>query len=127
MQVEAHSANETVEVVDGVYLTQLAVGERTSVQHVHMEPGAVVPEHSHEHEQVGYITGGSGVFVVDSDASKTHRVNGEPVNSDEFPVSSGDSYHLASEEPHSLENTGDDPLDGIDVFSPARGNPDWMD
>ncbi|MFB6139295.1 MAG: cupin domain-containing protein [Halosimplex sp.] len=126
MQVEAHSAHETVEVVDGVYLTQLAVGERMSVQHVHMEPGAVVPEHSHEHEQVGYITSGSGVFVV-SDASETHRVNGEPVNGEEFPVGPGDSYHLASEEPHSLEATSDEPLDGIDVFAPPRANPDWMD
>ncbi|WP_123536657.1 cupin domain-containing protein [Halosimplex salinum] len=112
MQVEAHSAHETVEVVDGVHLTQLAVGERASVQHVHMEPGSEVPEHSHEHEQVGYITSGSGVFVVDGE---------------EFPVSSGDSYHLASEEPHSLENTGEEPLEGIDVFAPPRANPDWQD
>ncbi|QLH80312.1 cupin domain-containing protein [Halosimplex pelagicum] len=112
MQVETHSANETVEVADGVHLTQLAVGERTSMQHVHIEPGAVVPEHSHEHEQVGYITSGSGVFVVDGE---------------EFPVSSGDSYHLASGEPHSVEATGDEPLDGIDVFAPPRADPDWMD
>jgi len=112
MQVEAHSAHETVEVVDGVYLTQMAVGERMSIQHVHMEPGALVPEHSHEHEQVGYITSGSGVFVVDGE---------------EFPVGPGDSYHLPSDEPHSLENTGDEPLDGIDVFGPPRSNPDWMD
>jgi quercetin dioxygenase-like cupin family protein len=112
MQVEAHSANETVEVTDGVHLTQLAVGDRMSMQHVHIEPGAVVPEHSHEHEQVGYITSGSGVFVV---------------GGEEFPVSSGDSYHLVSEEPHSVEATGDEPLDGIDVFAPPRANPDWMD
>ncbi|QPV61404.1 cupin domain-containing protein [Halosimplex litoreum] len=127
MQVEAHSANETVEVVDGVHLTQLAVGDRMSMQHVHIEPGAVVPKHSHEHEQVGYITSGSGVFVVDSDASKTHRVNGEPVNGEEFPVSAGDAYHLGSEEPHSVAATGDEPLDGIDVFAPPRTNPDWME
>jgi len=112
MQVEAHSANRTVEVVDGVHLTQLAVGDRMSMQHVHIEPGAVVPEHSHEHEQVGYITSGSGVFVVDGE---------------EFPVSSGDAYHLASEEPHSVEATGDEPLDGIDVFAPPRADPDWME
>jgi quercetin dioxygenase-like cupin family protein len=112
MEVVPHSARETVEAVEGVHLTQLAVGERSSVQFFHLEPDAVVPEHSHEHEQVGYITGGSGVFIVEGE---------------EYPVSPGDSYHLASNEPHSLENIGDDPLDGIDVFTPPRANPDWMD
>lgn len=112
MEVSQHAASETVEAVEGVHLTQLAVGERMSMQYFHVEPDAIVPEHSHEHEQVGYITGGSGVFVADGE---------------DFYVSPGDAYVLDSNEPHSLENTGDDPLEGIDVFAPPRANPDWMD
>ncbi|MFB6150430.1 MAG: cupin domain-containing protein [Haloarculaceae archaeon] len=112
METVPHSARETVEAVDGVHLTQLAVGEEMSLQFFHVEPGAVVPEHSHPHEQVGYITSGSGVFVVDGE---------------EFPVGPGDSYVLPGGEPHSLENRTDEPLDGIDVFAPPRANPDWME
>lgn len=112
MEVTSHAASETVEAVEGVYLTQLAVGERMSMQYFHVEPDAIVPEHSHHHEQVGYITAGSGVFVAADE---------------EYHVSPGDSYVLDSEEPHSLENTGDESLEGIDVFAPPRANPDWMD
>jgi quercetin dioxygenase-like cupin family protein len=119
MEVVPHSARETVEAVEGVHLTQLAVGERASVQFFHLEPGAVVPTHSHEHEQVGYITGGSGVFVVGEDE--------DPREGEAFPVSAGDSYHLESEEPHSLVNDTEESLDGIDVFAPPRANPDWME
>jgi len=112
MEVVTRVARETVEAVEGVYLTQLAVGDRASVQQFHIEPGAVVPEHSHEHEQVGYVTGGSGVFLVDGE---------------ELTVGPGDSYVLPSAEPHGVENRGDDPLEGVDVFAPPRANPDWMD
>jgi len=37
MEFVQHSATETVEAVEGVHLTQLAVGEEMSVQHFHIE------------------------------------------------------------------------------------------
>ena len=43
MEEVPQAATETVEVVDGVHLTQMAAGEPMSVQHFHIEPGAVVP------------------------------------------------------------------------------------
>ena len=110
MQTMAPADGETVEVVEGVHLTQLVAAERTSVQHFHIEPGATVPEHSHHHEQAGLITSGSCVFLVDGD---------------EVVLGTGEAYVLESEEPHAVENRGDEPVDGIDVFSPPRTNPDW--
>jgi quercetin dioxygenase-like cupin family protein len=56
MEFAQHSARETVEAVEGVHLTQLAVGEAMNVQHFHIEPGAVASEHSHHHEQTGYVS-----------------------------------------------------------------------
>jgi len=112
MEFVQHSARETVEAVEGVHLTQLAVGEAMSVQHFHIEPGAVVPEHSHHHEQTGYVMSGSGVFTIDGE---------------EYPTGPGDSYAIDSDLPHSLENPTEEPLSGIDVFSPPRANPDWQD
>ena len=111
METVQHSARETVEAVEGVHLTQLAVGEDMSVQHFHFEPGAAVPEHSHHHEQVGYLTRGTFTFVVDGE---------------EYVLGPGDSYSIPGDEPHAAENRTEEPVEGLDVFAPPRANPDWM-
>lgn len=102
----------TVEAMDGVFLTQLAAGERMSIQHLRMEPGARVPEHSHHHEQLGFVYEGTQTFVID----------GESID-----IDPGDSYFLESEEPHAAENRGDGGMRAIDIFSPPRLNPSWLD
>ena len=67
MRTMAPADGETVEVVDGVHLTQLCVGESMSAQQFHIEPGAQVPEHSHHHEQVGVVLTGTMTVVVDDE------------------------------------------------------------
>ncbi|SEW26891.1 cupin domain-containing protein [Halobacterium jilantaiense] len=103
---------ETVEAVEGVYLAQLAVGDEMSVQHFQIEAGAEVPEHEHHHEQVGYLYQGELTFVVDGE---------------EHVVTPGESYTIPGGEAHAAVNEGDDPVRGIDVFSPPRANPDWLE
>ncbi len=106
----ALSDREATEVTDGVYLAQLAAGERMSIQHFHIEPGATVPEHSHEHEQAGFIYSSALTFIVDGE---------------EFTIEQDDSYTIPSEEPHAAENRTDEPVDGIDIFSPPRLDVPW--
>ena len=103
---------EAVEAVDGVFLTQGAAGEETSIQRFVIDPGADVPEHDHPHEQVGVITEGSITFVVDGE----DRV-----------VEAGDTYVVPGGEPHAARNDGNDPVVGYDIFSPPRTNPDWQE
>lgn len=103
---------ETVEVSDGVFLTQLAVGDQMSIQHLRMEPGSRVPEHSHHHEQLGFVYRGEQTFVLSEDA---------------VTIRPGESYALDSEEVHAAENRGDGVMEAIDIFSPPRANPDWLD
>jgi quercetin dioxygenase-like cupin family protein len=67
METMAPADGETVEVVDGVYLTQLCVGESMSAQQFHIEPGATVPEHSHHHEQIGVVLTGTMTLVGDEE------------------------------------------------------------
>ncbi|MFB6082375.1 MAG: cupin domain-containing protein [Halanaeroarchaeum sp.] len=110
MERIGESEIEAAEPVDGVHLKLLAGGERMNVQHFHIEPGATVPEHSHPHEQSGYITSGVGVFLV---------------GGEEIQVEAGDSYSIPGDEPHGLENRGDEPVRGVDIFSPPRENPSW--
>ena len=62
MERVGFSERETIEAVEQVHLTQLAAGERTSVQGFEIEPGATVPEHSHHHEQTGFVYEGELTF-----------------------------------------------------------------
>lgn len=102
---------EIVEAVPGVHLAQLAVGDEMSVQYFHIESGAEVPEHDHHHEQAGWIYQGALTF----------HVEGEDV-----VVASEESYTIPGGEPHAAVNNGDDPVLGVDIFSPPRPNPDWQ-
>lgn len=103
---------EIVEAVPGVHLAQLAVGDEMSVQYFHIEPGAEVPAHDHPHEQAGWIYEGALTF----------RVDGE-----EHVVASEESYVIPGDESHGVVNEGDDPVLGVDIFSPPRANPDWQE
>lgn len=110
MDSVALSDGDIVEVTDGVFLAQLAAGERMSIQHYHFVPDATVPEHSHEHEQVGFVYSGALTLVVDGE---------------EFVIEEGDSYAVLSDEVHSAENRTDRAVRGIDIFGPPRREVPW--
>jgi quercetin dioxygenase-like cupin family protein len=107
---------ESVEAVPGVELTVLAGASRLNVQRFDIGPGATVPRHSHEQEQVGYVTAGELVFLV-----------GDEDDPDEVVVRAGDSFAIESNEPHAAVNRGDVAVEGVDVFSPPRSAADWGD
>jgi quercetin dioxygenase-like cupin family protein len=104
-------SDSEVEAVDDVHLAQLAAEETMSVQHFRIEPGATVPAHSHHHEQCGFVYSGELTFILEDGT--------------EVPVSGGESFAFAGEEQHAAENRRDEPVLGVDVFSPPRTNPDW--
>ncbi|MFC6733549.1 MULTISPECIES: cupin domain-containing protein [unclassified Haladaptatus] len=112
MESVSLSDSEIVEAVDGVHLAQMAAGEKMSIQHFHIEPGASVPEHSHPHEQTGYVTKGTLTFLV---------------GGEERSISAGESYVIPGDEPHGAENRGDVPVDGVDIFSPPRLDVPWLE
>lgn len=112
MDSVSHADSDGVEAVEKVHLQQGAAGDETSVQRFRIEPGASVPEHSHHHEQAGYIAQGELTFLL---------ADGECV------VEAGDSFVLKGEEVHGAENRGDEPVVGVDVFSPPRTDPDWAE
>lgn len=107
------AGSEEVEVEPSVFLSQLAAGDEMSIQHLRMEPGARVPEHSHHHEQLGFFYQGEQTFILDG--------------GDAVTVEPGGSYWLQSKEIHAAENRGNEVLLAIDVFSPPRKNPNWLD
>jgi quercetin dioxygenase-like cupin family protein len=111
METVELAERDVVEAVDGVYLAQLAVGDSMSVQHFHIEPGADVPAHDHHHEQAGFVY--KGVLTFD-------------VEGEEHVVTAGESYTIPGGETHGAVNDGDEHVRGVDVFYPARENPDWQ-
>lgn len=98
------------EVREGVFLADLATGRKAGMKHWRIDPGAVLPVHQHEHEQIGYMVHGTLTALVDGE---------------EVILEPGDSYLFPSNEPHGAENRGDEPAVGVGILSPPRGKPDW--
>ncbi|AHF98551.1 cupin [Halostagnicola larsenii XH-48] len=106
------SAVEGTEAADGVSLALLAGSESMNVQHFEIDAGATIEKHSHPHEQTGFIYEGELTFVLEGE---------------EVVCGPGDSYAIPGEQPHAATNRGDEPVRGVDIFSPPRENPSWQE
>lgn len=89
---------------------RLVTGDRMMLAHVYLDKGAIVPQHSHENEQLTYILEGALRFWIGADGSE------------EIIVRSGDVLHIPSNVVHKAEAL-EDTLD-VDIFSPPRQ--DWL-
>ncbi|MAG36994.1 MAG: cupin [Dehalococcoidia bacterium] len=91
------------EVFPGVTLT-IVSGEKIMFSRVDLGPDGVVPEHSHPHEQAGFVVSGEAEFVIDGEK----RV-----------LRTGDYYMIPGGVMHSARSTGR-PTRCMDIFSPPR-------
>ncbi len=99
-----------VEVIPGVTL-QLISGEKTMFSIVTIEPGVLVPLHSHHHEQCGTVLEGEMIFYMNS----TNEEDGRRCGPGDFYVAPGGTLHAA-------RSAGDQKLVALDIFSPPREN-----
>jgi quercetin dioxygenase-like cupin family protein len=88
---------------------RVIAGERASLSLVELQPGAIVPEHRHEHEQLGLCIEGSITFTVD-DETRT--------------LGPGGTWRIPSDRPHHAV-AGPDGAVVVDIFSPVRA--DWFE
>ena len=91
---------------DGV-IARAVDGERLTLAVVELDPGAAVPEHSHDNEQLGIVLEGS----------MTLRIGDETRD-----LGPGDAYRIDSHSPHEAR-AGSEGAVVIDVFAPSRS--DW--
>ena len=99
-----HRSSATpVEMLPGVVRRTLTEGERMMLIEVTLEQGAVVPVHTHPHEQIGYLASGRLLFEVGDERRE---------------LSAGDSWLVPSNVPHQV--TALESSVAIDVFSPPR-------
>ncbi|WP_254538215.1 cupin domain-containing protein [Halomarina litorea] len=110
MNIVTEDDRDPTEVAQDVFLSDLAGGERASMKFWRVEPGARLPVHDHENEQVGFVISGTLTALVEGE---------------ERPLRPGDSYVFPGGERHGAENRGDEPAVGIGVLSPPREEPDW--
>ncbi len=100
-----------VEALGPLIDRQFVYGERAMLARLVLRKGAVVPEHSHDNEQISYILEGALRFTLGMGDGREERV-----------VSAGEVLIIPSNLPHSalaLEDTVD-----LDVFTPPRA--DWI-
>jgi quercetin dioxygenase-like cupin family protein len=92
------------ELVKGVRLKAI-YGEKIMMSFVTLDIGAVVPEHKHPHEQMGYVIKGELAFDIGGE-QKICRP--------------GDTYIAPGNVSHSVKVLSAEPAYVLDIFSPPR-------
>ena len=90
-------------VFKGVNLDSLAVGEKSMVTKMNYIAGNYATEHTHPHEQCGYVISGRYLMTIEEN---------------EFILEAGDSYAVPGNMPHSFKVL--EAGEVIDVFTPQR-------
>lgn len=91
------------QLLEGVHLSTLAHGEKTLMGRFSLEKGAVIPPHSHPHEQTGFMVSGKLRFKAENEV---------------LEVETGDSWCIPGGAEHSVEALEDSVI--VEVFSPVR-------
>jgi quercetin dioxygenase-like cupin family protein len=97
-----------VEHLNSLIDRQFVYGERAMLARLVLRKGAVVPEHSHENEQITYVLAGALRFTMGDGRVMT--------------VGAGQVLVIPSNMPHRAEAV-EDTVD-LDVFTPPRA--DWI-
>ena len=92
-----------VEMFPGVVRRTLTAGERLMLVEVTLEEGAVVPMHTHPHEQTGYLVAGRMLFELDGESRE---------------LGTGDCWLVPSNLPHQVTALAACVV--VDIFSPPR-------
>jgi quercetin dioxygenase-like cupin family protein len=86
---------------------RVIVGRNASLSVVELAPGAIVPEHRHQHEQLGLCITGSITFTIDGERRE---------------LGPGGTWRITSNLPHDAV-AGPDGATVVDIFAPVRA--DW--
>lgn len=103
MSWRSNGEARAVEMAPGVVRRTLAHGEAASLHELHIEKDAVVPLHTHPHEQTGYVASGRVVFEIGGEKRE---------------LRAGDGYSVPGGVEHGVVAVEDSVC--VDVFSPVR-------
>ncbi len=97
------SDSTPVEMAPGLVRSVLATSQQLMLAEFTFDSGAAVPQHSHPHDQVGYVVAGRMEMVIGDQVAN---------------CGPGDSYRAPPDVPHS--GVALEPSVVIDVFYPPR-------
>ena len=103
MPIVDHSSASPVEMLPGVVRRTITDGDRMMLCEIRMEKGALVPLHTHPHEQTGYLVSGRCRFQIGDEVRE---------------LDAGDCWMVPGGAEH--EATALEVSVFIDVFSPPR-------
>ena len=103
MAFSPNSEAAPMEMLPGVIRRTLSCGDQMLLCEFTLHKGAVVPDHTHEHEQIGYVVRGRALFRI---------------GDEEREVAAGDGYMIPSNVSHAV--TALEESIAIDIFSPVR-------
>jgi quercetin dioxygenase-like cupin family protein len=107
--VRLHRWDEiALEKVTEMLSRKLVTGEKEMLAQIYLKRGCLVPNHSHESEQITYVLQGALKFLIAGE---------------EITVREGEVLHIPSWVEHQAEAL-DDTFE-LDIFSPIRQ--DWLD
>jgi len=92
-----------VEMLPGVVRRTLCSADRMTICEFTLDKDAVVPLHTHEHEQAGYVVRGRVIFEIGGETRE---------------LRAGDGYLIGSNVSHAT--TALEESVAIDIFSPPR-------
>jgi unsaturated pyranuronate lyase len=105
---DSMSSLDLQRIWDGVH-GRVVHGDRITLGVVELDADSIVPEHSHEHEQLGMCLAGSLEFRVERESRE---------------IGPGETWSIPSNAPHEV-HVGPDGAVVIDVFAPTRD--DWRE
>jgi quercetin dioxygenase-like cupin family protein len=89
--------------IEGIEMKTLVYGENSNLTRFHLKKGSRLPDHSHPHEQTGFLVSGKMRLVIDSK---------------EFLVEPGDTWCIKADIAHHAQILEDSVA--VEVFSPVR-------
>ena len=96
------------QIWDGV-VARAVHGERVTLALIELAPNSLVPEHNHEHEQVGLLVRGSFRFRAGNETRE---------------LQAGGTWRIRANVPHEVE-VGPEGAVVVEIWSPPRD--DWRD
>ena len=100
-----------LETVNDKMRRRIVTGERMTVARIYFKDGFLVPQHSHENEQITQVVSGTMRFSFGDDRSEV------------VDVGPGEVVVIPSNVPHEALCIGD--VEEMDMWAPRRD--DWLD
>jgi quercetin dioxygenase-like cupin family protein len=95
--------DQYTEILPGIWIKTQVYGEKSLLSEFHMKKGSRLPDHSHPHEQTGYLVSGKMRLTVEGET---------------LEAAPGDSWCVPGNARHHAEMLED--TVAIEVFSPVR-------